>query len=149
MARITVEDCVDKFPSRFELVLVASQRSRKLHAGDQPTVEKENDKNTVISLREIASESIPISDMKNNLIEEYQTVTIVDEEDENNNIDLDSKDEKSTSADDDKISEEVDQEIKKLAMLEDEKINEGFYIEENKVEIETEEKTEETNQNIS
>ena len=45
MARITVEDSIDKVPSRFELVLIASQRARKLHTGDQPTVEKENDKN--------------------------------------------------------------------------------------------------------
>ena len=83
MARITVEDCVDKFPSRFELVLVASQRARELHSGEQPTVEKDNDKNTVIALREIADATIPIEEMKENLIEEYQTVTIHDEEDEN------------------------------------------------------------------
>ena len=62
MARITVEDSIDKFPSRFELVLVASQRARKLHTGDQPTVEKENDKNTVIALREIEEETIPVED---------------------------------------------------------------------------------------
>ena len=44
MARITVEDCIDKFPSRFELVLVASQRARKLYSGEQPTLDRENDK---------------------------------------------------------------------------------------------------------
>ena len=54
MARITVEDCIDKFPSRFELVLVASQRARKLYSGETSTLEKDNDKNTVIALREIA-----------------------------------------------------------------------------------------------
>ena len=64
MARITVEDCVDKFPCRFELVLVASQRARKLHSGEKPTVDKDNDKNTVIALREIANVSIPIEEMK-------------------------------------------------------------------------------------
>ena len=58
MARITVEDCVDKFPSRFELVLVASQRARKLYSGEQPKLEKENDKNTVIALREIATKIV-------------------------------------------------------------------------------------------
>ena len=83
MARITVEDCVDKFPSRFELVLVASQRARELHSGEKPTVDRDNDKNTVIALREIADVTIPIEEMKENLIEEYQTVTIDDEEDEN------------------------------------------------------------------
>tara|TARA_Y100000996_G_C22484785_1_gene627743 strand:+ start:454 stop:882 length:429 start_codon:yes stop_codon:yes gene_type:complete len=81
MARITVEDCVDKFESRFELVLVASNRARKLHSGETPTVEKDNDKNTVIALREIADETVSIDDMKNNLIEEYQTVSSQSEED--------------------------------------------------------------------
>ncbi len=75
MARITVEDCIDKFPSRFELVLVASNRARKLHSGENPTVEKDNDKNTVIALREIAKETIPIEQLKTDLIEEYQTTS--------------------------------------------------------------------------
>ena len=63
MARITVEDCIDKFPSRFELVLVASNRARKLHTGEDPTVEIDNDKNTVIALREIADDNIKVSDL--------------------------------------------------------------------------------------
>ena len=81
MARITVEDCIDKFPSRFELVLVASNRARKLHSGDEPTVEKDNDKNTVIALREIANETITSEKLKDDLIEEYQTATLNDDED--------------------------------------------------------------------
>ena len=80
MARITVEDCIDKFPSRFELVLVASNRARKLHSGETPTVEKDNDKNTVIALREIADETVDISTLKNDLIEEYQTTSFSDDE---------------------------------------------------------------------
>ena len=80
MARITVEDCIDKFESRFELVLVASNRARKLHAGENPTVEKDNDKSTVIALREIADESIPINSLKDKLIQEYQMVSPLDEE---------------------------------------------------------------------
>ena len=64
MARITVEDCIDKFPSRFELVLVASNRARKLHSGENPTVEIDNDKNTVIALREIADEAISAEKLK-------------------------------------------------------------------------------------
>ena len=83
MARITVEDCIDKFPSRFELVLVASQRARKLHSGDAPAIEKDNDKNTVIALREIADSAFTVTEMKENLIQEYQTVTLSDEEEEN------------------------------------------------------------------
>ena len=80
MARITVEDCIDKFESRFELVLVASNRARKLHSGETPTVEKDNDKPTVIALREIANESLTIESLKDKLIEEYQTVSPLDEE---------------------------------------------------------------------
>ena len=80
MARITVEDCIDKFDSRFELVLVASNRARKLHSGDEPTVERDNDKNTVIALREIADETISAEVFKEDLVEEYQSVSPVDEE---------------------------------------------------------------------
>ena len=80
MARITVEDCIDKFDSRFELVMVASNRARKLHSGEEPTVERENDKNTVIALREIADETISADQFKQDLIEEYQSVSPFDEE---------------------------------------------------------------------
>tara|TARA_B100000674_G_scaffold159106_1_gene127085 strand:+ start:49 stop:525 length:477 start_codon:yes stop_codon:yes gene_type:complete len=80
MARITVEDCIDKFTSRFELVLVASNRARKLHSGENPTVDRDNDKNTVIALREIAQETITQDQLKNDLIEEYQTVSIAEDE---------------------------------------------------------------------
>jgi len=80
MARITVEDCIDKFESRFELVLVASNRARKLHSGESPTIEKDNDKPTVIALREIADESLSINSLKENLIQEFQTVSPLDEE---------------------------------------------------------------------
>ena len=83
MARITVEDCIDKFPSRFELVLVASNRARKLHSGEDPTVEIDNDKNTVIALREIAEETITVENLKNALVEEYQTSTFTEDEDIN------------------------------------------------------------------
>ena len=68
MARITVEDCIDKFSSRFELVLVASQRARKLHSGEEPTIERDNDKNTVIALREIAVENIKVPDLEESAV---------------------------------------------------------------------------------
>ena len=83
MARITVEDCIDKFPSRFELVLVASNRARKLYAGENPTIEIDNDKNTVIALREIADETLTTEQLKNDLIEEYQTTTFSEDEEIN------------------------------------------------------------------
>tara|TARA_B100000989_G_scaffold272453_1_gene229903 strand:+ start:246 stop:665 length:420 start_codon:yes stop_codon:yes gene_type:complete len=80
MARITVEDCIDKFPSRFELVLVASNRARKLYSGENPTVDVDNDKNTVIALREIADETLTKEQLKNDLIEEYQSSTFIEDE---------------------------------------------------------------------
>ena len=91
MARITVEDCIDKFPSRFELVLVASNRARKLHSGEDPTVQIDNDKNTVIALREIAEETVTVEQLKNDLIEEYQTSTLIEDEDINENLDFQQK----------------------------------------------------------
>ena len=63
MARITVEDCIDKVDSPYELVLVAKERATQLNSGLEPTIEKDNDKNTVISLREIAEEKIKVKDL--------------------------------------------------------------------------------------
>ena len=63
MARVTVEDCVDKVESPYELVLVAKERATQLNSGVEPTLDRDNDKNTVISLREIASENIKVPDL--------------------------------------------------------------------------------------
>ena len=63
MARVTVEDCVDKVDSPYELVLVAKERATQLNAGIEPTLDRDNDKNTVIALREIAEENIKVSDL--------------------------------------------------------------------------------------
>ena len=63
MARVTVEDCIDKVDSPYELVLVAKERATQLNSGTEPTLEKDNDKNTVISLREIAEEKIKVKDL--------------------------------------------------------------------------------------
>ena len=131
MARITVEDCVDKFPSRFELVLVASQRARELHSGETPTVDKDNDKNTVIALREIADISIPIEKMKENLIEGFQKITINDEEDEN--LEIKSLEEKNNEQNEELISDsnsQIEEEIKKLTLAEDKDLEKKFKINE-------------------
>ncbi len=68
MARVTVEDCVDKVESPYELVLVAKERAVQLNSGIEPTLERDNDKNTVISLREIAEETIKVSDLTESAI---------------------------------------------------------------------------------
>ncbi len=108
MARITVEDCIDKFPSRFELVLVASNRARKLYTGESPTVEIDNDKNTVIALREIAEETITREQLKNDLIQEYQTNTFGEDEDLNEIEDNANEDQTDTNQIASEISSEDD-----------------------------------------
>ena len=108
MARITVEDCIDKFPSRFELVLVASNRARKLYTGESPTVEIDNDKNTVIALREIAEETLTTEQLKNDLIKEYQTNTFGEDEDLNEIEDNTNEDQTDTNQIASEISSEDD-----------------------------------------
>ena len=68
MARVTVEDCIDKVDSPYELVLVAKERATQLNSGVEPTLEKDNDKNTVIALREIAQESIKVPDLTDSAV---------------------------------------------------------------------------------
>ncbi len=68
MARVTVEDCIDKVESPYELVLVAKERATQLNAGIEPTIDRDNDKHTVISLREIAEEKIKVSDLTDSAI---------------------------------------------------------------------------------
>jgi len=82
MARVTVEDCIEKIPNRFDLVMVAAQRARKIGSGAQLTIERDNDKNTVVSLREIAGESIEPDVMKEEIITGYQHFQPQDEEEE-------------------------------------------------------------------
>ncbi|HWE20692.1 MAG TPA: DNA-directed RNA polymerase subunit omega [Hyphomicrobiaceae bacterium] len=79
MARVTVEDCVDKVPNRFELVLLSAHRARSIASGAHITVEPENDKNPVIALREIADKTIPPEDLREGLIHSIQKNVEVDE----------------------------------------------------------------------
>ena len=112
MARITVEDCIDKFESRFELVLVASNRARKLHSGESPTVERDNDKPTVIALREIADESLSVGSLKEKLIQEYQTVQPSEEEELS--LDYDSEESESNDEIITKEEKQLNQENEKI-----------------------------------
>jgi DNA-directed RNA polymerase subunit omega len=79
MARVTVEDCVDKVPNRFELVLLAAHRARAIANGSHLTIEPDNDKNPVIALREIADKTIPPDDLREGLIHSIQKNVEVDE----------------------------------------------------------------------
>jgi DNA-directed RNA polymerase subunit omega len=82
MARVTVEDCVDKVPNRFELVMLASHRAREISAGSTLTVDRDNDKNPVVALREIADETQLASALRERQIESNQTQIEVDEPEE-------------------------------------------------------------------
>ncbi|CAA7618065.1 DNA-directed RNA polymerase subunit omega [Magnetospirillum sp. UT-4] len=82
MARVTVEDCVLKVPNRFELVLMAAQRARDISSGGRLTVERDNDKNPVVALREIAEETVGIDHLRNELVQSLQKHVEVDEPEE-------------------------------------------------------------------
>ncbi len=79
MARVTVEDCVDKIPNRFELVMLAAQRARNIGAGAALTLDRDNDRNPVVALREIADETVSLNDLEDNLIQSLQKVVEFDE----------------------------------------------------------------------
>jgi DNA-directed RNA polymerase subunit omega len=79
MARVTVEDCIDKVDNRFELVLLASHRARQISQGASITIDRDNDKNPVVALREIADETLSPDDLKEDLIHSLQKHVEVDE----------------------------------------------------------------------
>src|SRR5712691_3580038 len=79
MARVTVEDCIDKVENRFDLVLLASHRARMISSGSQITVERDNDKNPVVALREIADKTISPEDLQEELVHSLQKYVEVDE----------------------------------------------------------------------
>lgn len=82
MARVTVEDCIDKIPNRYELLMVAAQRAKDLAAGSPLTVSRDNDKNSVIALREIADETISIEELQKSLVMGLQKYVEVEEPEE-------------------------------------------------------------------
>ena len=87
MARVTVEDCIDKVDSPYELVLVAKERATQLNSGSEPTLDRDNDKNTVIALREIAEENIKVPDLTDSAV--YKLRKHVEQVDEGADADED------------------------------------------------------------
>jgi DNA-directed RNA polymerase subunit omega len=79
MARVTVEDCIDKVANRFELVLLASHRARTISQGGPLTIDRDNDKNPVVALREIAEETVEVGDLQEDLVHSMQKHVEVDE----------------------------------------------------------------------
>ena len=92
MARVTVEDCIEKIPNRFDLVLAAAQRARDISTGNPLTIDRDNDKNPVVALREIASETIDPDYLRDQIVRGLQKLSnpelIDDEQDENEEDDL-------------------------------------------------------------
>jgi len=82
MARVTVEDCIEKIPNRFQLVLLAAQRGRNISAGAALTVDRDNDKNPVVALRELAGETVDNGELEENIIKSLQHYIEVDEPEE-------------------------------------------------------------------
>ena len=82
MARVTVEDCIDKIPNRYELLMVATQRAKDISAGSPITVSRDNDKNPVIALHEIAEEKVNIEDLQKSLVMGLQKYVEVEEPEE-------------------------------------------------------------------
>ncbi|MDE2562991.1 MAG: DNA-directed RNA polymerase subunit omega [Sphingomonadales bacterium] len=80
MARVTVEDCVDKVPNRFDLVLLAAERARAISGGAELTVDRDRDKNPVVALREIAEETVKPRDLKENVVQSLQRVLPEDDD---------------------------------------------------------------------
>lgn len=79
MARVTVEDCIIKIPNRFDLVILAGQRARNISAGAPLTIERDNDKNPVIALREIAESSVEVADLEEAVVKSLQKYVEIDE----------------------------------------------------------------------
>lgn len=82
MARVTVEDCIVKVPNRFNLVMLAAQRARNVSAGAELTVDRDNDKNPVVALREIAEETVDLGELETNLVSGLQRFVEMDEPEE-------------------------------------------------------------------
>lgn len=82
MARVTVEDCIDKIPNRYELLMVAAQRAKDISSGSPLTVDRDNDKNSVVALREIAEETVSIEELQRSLVMGLQKYVEVEEPEE-------------------------------------------------------------------
>lgn len=113
MARVTIEDCTLKIPSRFELVVLASQRAKEIGAGAKPTIERDNDKNSVVALREIAEGTITADALRESVIKKHQKRQAVLDQDipEDDVMDM---------------SQEISSEMKSLQVVDKEDLSDMF-----------------------
>ena len=108
MARVTVEDCVERVPNRFRLVMLAAQRARELSVGAERTVDRDNDKNPVVALREIAEETVLVTDLEEELIQGLQRHCDTDDPEEEAAALLAVEEELTASADADAFGAELE-----------------------------------------
>ena len=108
MARVTVEDCVERVPNRFRLVMLAAQRARELSVGAERTVDRDNDKNPVVALREIAEETVLVTDLEEELIQGLQRHGDTDDPEEEAAALLAVEEELTASADADAFGAELE-----------------------------------------
>jgi DNA-directed RNA polymerase subunit omega len=108
MARVTVEDCVERVPNRFRLVMLAAQRARELSVGAERTVDRDNDKNPVVALREIAEETVLVTDLEEELIQGLQRHCDTDDPEEEAAALLAVEEELTASADADTFGAELE-----------------------------------------
>jgi DNA-directed RNA polymerase subunit omega len=127
MARVTVEDCIEQIPNRFELVMITAQRARKIGGGAAITVERDNDKNPVVSLREIADQTVDREELKEELIRSHQRLFLTKDDEPEDTIDLmDGEVEwaqltaRATTEELDEVSEDDDAGLEDMAGIEEE-----------------------------
>jgi DNA-directed RNA polymerase subunit omega len=138
MARVTVEDCVVKIPNRFELVLLAAQRAREITSGAPLSIDRDDDKNPVVALREIADETIGLDHLKTSVVRGMQKHVEIDEPEETHELELDTtlfgvaapagaliEDESDIEAEEVEEEEGEEEAIAEEAAVEEEDLNEG------------------------
>jgi DNA-directed RNA polymerase subunit omega len=113
MARVTIEDCTLKIPSRFELVVLASQRAKEIGSGAKPTVERDNDKNSVVALREIAEGTISVEALRESVIKKSQKRQAILDQDAPEDDEMD-------------MSKEISSEIKSLQVADKDEMSDMF-----------------------
>ena len=125
MARVTVEDCIEKIPNRFDLVLAAAQRARHISTGNPLTIDRDNDKNPVVALREIADETIDPDKLRDDIVKGLQKLTnpdLIEDEEDNENLEDNSLETDYT------INDELNDYKMNNDLIDDQnKINPGFH----------------------
>lgn len=127
MARVTVEDCIEQIPNRFELVMITAQRARKIGGGAAITLDRDNDKNPVVALREIAEQTVDREELKEELVRSHQRLFLTKDDEPEDTIDLmDGEVEwaqltaRATSEELDDVADEDDAGLEDMAGLDDE-----------------------------